>query len=621
LAPESATEGPVGGCVRARHLHPTFFREPGGPILKDKLWFFVSNNFHRTLDDSEQHSIGWLTIPPGSRRFSTNNIFGKVTYTPQKNHTFSLSGTLDKSLSQSGGIGLPETYEKTESEDYSYRINYRGILSKDTLLTAAWGQNKQSFSTNPLSGDYGPLSYNWLDIAQTTNNIPWGQFDRERRADFNLDITQYLDLGRWGNHEAGAGFIYFNTLYEGESTWPGLDFDPWEGNGFDDGASIEWISLGIPASLYEFGRSYTKSRTKGVGFHIKDRFTIGRFSVMFGLRAETQKVLNDMGETVWSWGFGDFLSPRFSLAFELLGDGNNILKFGHGQFANTIVTAKLLSYFTQNFFNPWRSYAWIGGTDPTEAQLEDPSNWEFVWEQSAQGSPMEVDPDLKPNKTSKFLLEFDRRLGNNWALKLRGVYSSSKNLMEDLALYDLDPEILVKFVFANFELKRRDYRALEVELNGRVAGKFMLNAAYTWSQAKGTNPGNWVEWGTWQALGGGFYDIGLFGDHPYIPDGEPGKEFIDTIFYGLGGRGVGDEGWYGFLPYSVNHQVKILGTYMAPYGINISTGIERGILYIPRRPRRADDPGPHVFGLVDREGFRIAGTLCPGLRVECLQSL
>jgi hypothetical protein len=144
--------------------------------------------------------------------------------------------------------------------------------------------------------------------------------------------------------------------------------------------------------------------------------------------------------------------------------------------------------------------------------------------------------------------------------------------MEDLALYD--PETLVKFVFANFELKRRDYRALEVELNGRVAGEFMLNVAYTWSQAKGTNPGNWVEYGTWQALGGGFYDIGLFGDHPYIPDGEPGKEFIDTILYGLGGRGVGDEGWYGFLPYSVDHQVKILGTYIAPYQVNISAGIE-----------------------------------------------
>ncbi|MBN1548933.1 MAG: hypothetical protein JW902_19945 [Syntrophaceae bacterium] len=98
---------------------------------------------------------------------------------------------------------------------------------------------------------------------------------------------------------------------------------------------------------------------------------------------------------------------------------------------------------------------------------------------------MEVDPDLKPNKTTKFLLEFDRRLRKNWAFKIRGVYSSSKNLMEDLALYD--PEKRGKFVFADFELKKRDYRALEVELNGRVASKFMVRAAYTRFQVKETN--------------------------------------------------------------------------------------------------------------------------------------
>jgi hypothetical protein len=586
----NAFHGEIGTLIRDWHLRAErqsqlavvsepdtsvhhFFGNLGGPIFKDKLWFFLSNNFHRTLDDSEEQSIGWLTIPPGSRRLNTNNTFAKLTYTPQKNHTFSLSGTLDKSLSQTGGIGVPETYEKTDYEDYSYRINYRGILSQNTLLTAAWGQNKQISTTEPLNGDYGPPSYTWQDIVQTTNNIPWGQFDLERRTDFNLEITQYLDLGRWGDHEAGAGFFYFNNRYEGELKWPGLDFDPWEGNGFDDGAIIDWISPGIPANLSEFGLGYTMSRTKGVGIHVKDRFTIGRLSLMLGLRAETQEVLNDLGETVWSWGFDDFLSPRLSLAFDLLGDGHNIIKFGYGQFANTIVAAKLLSYFSQNFFNPFRSYAWTGGADPTEAQLKDPSNWEFVWEQSAEGTPLEADPDLKPNKTSKFLLEFDRRLGNNWALKLRGVYSSSKNLIEDLFLYDPETQSL-NFLFTNFELKRRNYRALEVELNSRVAQKFMLNAAYTWSQAKGTNPGNWVEWGTWQAIGGGFYDIGLFGDRPYIPDGEPGKELFDALFHGLGGRGVGDEGWYGFLPYSVDHQIKILGTYLAPYGVNISAGIE-----------------------------------------------
>ena len=294
---------------------------------------------------------------------------------------------------------------------------------------------------------------------------------------------------------------------------------------------------------------------------------------MLGLRSETQRVLNYEGETVWSWGFGDFLSPRFSLAFDLLGDGNSVLKFSYGQFANTM-TAQSLSFFSRHFQYSSRSYAWTGGTDPTEAQLKDPSNWEFRFEQSAEAAPTEVDPDLKPNKTSKFLLEFDRKLATNWALKVRGIYSYAKNLLDDVALYD--PATMIKWIYTNFELKRRDYRAVEVELNGSITGKFMLNAAYTWSQAKGTSPGNFVEWGTWSGVGrgGSLYELGIFGDHPYVPEGEPAKELIDTLFQGTGGRGVGDEGWYGFLPYSVDHVIKVLGTYMAPNGFNISAGIE-----------------------------------------------
>jgi hypothetical protein len=59
-----------------------------------------------------------------------------------------------------------------------------------------------------------------------------------------------------------------------------------------------------------------------------------------------------------------------------------------------------------------------------------------------------------------------------------------------------------------------------------------------------------------------------------VPAGDPNKEILDSLWSGLGGSGIGDEGWYGFLPYSVDHIVKVLGTYFAPYGIVVSSGIE-----------------------------------------------
>jgi len=184
---------------------------------------------------------------------------------------------------------------------------------------------------------------------------------------------------------------------------------------------------------------------------------------------------------------------------------------------------------------------------------------------------MDFDPEMKPNKNYKFLLEFDRRLGPDWAFKIRGVYSYARDLLEDIGV--ANPEHLYAFFLTNFELKKRDYRAIEVEVNGKIRDKLILNASYTWSQAKGTNPGQF-EFGVWSGQLGSSYDIGVFGDHVVLPVDNPLYDLFEVFFEGLGGRGAGDENWYGFLPYSIDHQAKILGTYLAPYDVIFTMGIE-----------------------------------------------
>jgi hypothetical protein len=550
-----------------------YFGNLGGPIVKDKLWFFFSDNLFGNADKSSEQTIGWLTVPPGQRHASTNNAFGKITFTPYKNHTLSLGGTLDKFLHQTGGIGVPETYTETSYTRYSYRLNYQWIPSQNTLLTAAWGQNRNDTDTEPISGDFGPPAYIWQDIGQTTNNAVNSYRLLEQRSDLAIGLTQYLNLGRWGNHEIKAGWSYYGNKYNDEWHWTGLDADPWPGNGFDNGTSITWASPGIPVALQENGVGVTKDTTNGFGLYAEDNIVLGRFSLLLGLRTDSQRVYNDAGKLVWSWGITDFLQPRVSVAFDLTGNGRNVLKFGYGLFAMPIST-EYLGFVNSNFTFNFRSYSWAGPENPTESQLKDPANWANVWEQSGAASPVEVDPNLHPDRVNKFLLEFDRELWTNWALKIRGIYSYSHNLMEDIALYDPGTATEMKYLFTNFELKKRDYRALEVELNGKIPGRLMLNASYTWSHAKGTDPGNFFESATWDTGWGSGYNGGVFGDRPLMPEGAANKALYDRIFAGYGGRGIGDEGWYGFLPYSVDHLVKVSGTYFAPFGIYVSTSIE-----------------------------------------------
>jgi len=550
-----------------------YYGNLGGPILTDKLWFFFSDNYISTEDRTTDQTIGWLDIPAGKRTTTSNNAFGKVTFSPKENHTVSVSGTVEDSPRQTGGIGVSATYAANSSHNSVYRLNYAGIFGPDFFVTAAAGQNRRDTSTVPQSGDYGTPSYFWQDIAQRTNNSDVGLTESERRTDVALAGDWALDTKRRGRHEIKGGVSYYDNSYQSTYNWTGLNADPFPGDGFDEGALITWTSPGIPLSLAEYQTGRSMNSTRGFGFYLQDTVTFGRFTLMLGLRTDTQQIFNDAGAKVWSWDPGDFLQPRASLSVDLSGDGRTVLKAAYGQFAMPIA-AQSLTWFNQTWNWELRQYAWVGPANPTDAQLKDPANWQFQFEQSNTGTPEEIDPALKPDKLERVLLGLERQLSAGWALKVRGVYSRSSNLVGDVSLYAPETPSEMKFFFTNFNLKRRDYRALEVELNGRIGGTFFLDASYTWSRARGTVPGNWFETGIWSVPWGGGYDIGPFGDHPSLPEGNPNKALYDMLFGGLGGPGVGDEGWYGNLPYSVDHDVKILATYLAPYGLRISPALE-----------------------------------------------
>ena len=142
---------------------------------------------------------------------------------------------------------------------------------------------------------------------------------------------------------------------------------------------------------------------------------------------------------------------------------------------------------------------------------------------------------------TRYLIQFDRRFGSDWAISARYIRSTANDLLEVLAI--LDPNTLYKFLYDNFEHKRRNYWGVEIELNGRIGTRFFLNASYSHASAKGTNPGQ-VETGSWTQEEGSTNFLGLFGNHIYVPP-LPGledvKEWADKELGGLGGRGIGDE--------------------------------------------------------------------------------
>jgi len=547
----------------------------GGPIIKDKLWFFLSNNFFIDTEETRETTLDYYSVPAGEFTARNNNLFAKLSYALNNDHNLSLTAVYHRSLGQNGGTGVPELYEKFTWTDMIFRLNYKGILDATTLVEAGFGHVNRDNLREPLSGDLGPSQYYIEDLARNINNSYGHVVDDQYRWDFNAKLTKYFDVEGFGHHEINIGFEYTSFGSDFIVNFTGIEEDIFPNNGFDVGTKYyfeSWKEGGkTPTFFYEYGPFDFINSSSGIGIYFKDKFTVGRFTFMAGFRSQTQICKDSAGEKLWSWGLGDFLAPRLSLALDITGDGVNVLKLGWGRFSDYITTMPL-GLLSSGAGLSFRNYHWTGPENPSDLDRYDPANWTFNVEQKLQA--FEIAKRLKPNFLTRYLIQFDRRIGKHWAVSARYVRSSANDLLEILAV--LDPNTLYKFLYDNFEHKKRNYWGLEIELNGRIGTRFFLNASYSHASAKGTNPGQ-VETGSWSQEEGSTNFLGLFGNHIYVPSlpgFEEAKEWADRELGGLGGRGIGDEGWYGKLPYSVDHSVKFNTIYLAPYGIAVSSAFE-----------------------------------------------
>jgi hypothetical protein len=610
----------------------------GGPIIRDRLWFFVSDNVYSNVEETRDGNLDYLFVPGGTHSIRANDLFAKLTYAPAPGHTVSLSGIFNTVLGQKGGTGIPELYETDDFTDLAFRLSYKGLLNATTLIEAGAGLVRRDDLKQPLSRDLGPAQYFVGDLAQNINNTYGRITDNERRFDLSLKLTKYLEIPRFGHHQFDLGLEYYSFSSDFETRFTGVDEDIFPKDGFDIGSKYYFSSWRegerTPTVFREYGRFDFVNSAAGLGLYLMDKATWGRFTLMAGFRSQTQRCYDDAHGLLWSWGLGDFLSPRLSAAVDLTGDGANVLKLGWGRFSDTITTMPL-GFFNSVAGLSFRTYDWQGPDNPGPAELHDPANWKFETEQKSQ--PFDIAPDLKPNFLTRWLIEFDRRLGRNWAVKARYVHSSAPNLLEVLLVFD--PATDYKFLFDNFEAKRRNYRGLEIELDGRVAEVFYLKASYAWSTAKGTNPGQ-SESGAWSQEESGTNYISLFGKHifiPPLPELAEIKAYYDYALGGLGGLGYGDEGWYGKLPYSADHDLKINGIWLAPWGVTASLAFEfisgyywEKLGYVPyfgvyfRFPEgrgSRETPAHSYLDLGLQKTVRLSGRMALGLRLDVFNLL
>jgi hypothetical protein len=516
----------------------------GGPIIKDKLWWYVGVQFYRT----KNRPAGF----PEDVDYKQPRFFAKLSsqLTPSLNMSAAFQRTKYQGKNRDAWANvLPEATVTQDSPDWLVSFSLTKILSPTTFFDVKTNYFEGIYYLDPAVG-YDAYGHYNIDDDQFWGSAGYFLYCDRARFGTNASMTHYVENFIAGSHEFKFGAEVERSMSRNRYGYTGT--------GGPLGDHIKYVDY------YSYGYSGPYLAYQYVGYDNNTRYT--RLEGFVQDNWQITKRLNLSLGARLSQNWGDVkgisgpvykshrIAPRLGFTFDILGDKSTILKAHYGQFTE----AMLASYHDR--MNPISSHSdYIGYYWDLES--EDWVEW-FV-DPATQYS---MDPDIKHPYMTQWTVGIERELFKDTALSVTyinrrwndiiGVVDRAADYTEDsvdvtgygtFTVYDRTAETLEThdYLITNIKLgdpwvlldPYRKYQGIEVLFNKRFSNRWQLLASYVYGHSTGT-----------------------------IDNG-----FADDIGYG---GAVGDPNFWtndkGTLTNDPTHMIKIQGTYVLPFDINFN---------------------------------------------------
>ena len=503
----------------------------GGPILRDRLWFFLAGRAEKSTAQATLPQTGIQVI----RETANKRGELKLTGTVIDNHTIQF-GMLNNPRTVSNDSGIfsfamePDVLIARSFPNKSYFTNYRGVLGS-ALLEGQYSQrtfrfdNSGGTDTNLITGS--PF-ISATQCACLYRNPYFDSSDPTARNNRQFTVNSTFFWNASGRHDTKVGYEWFQSqLQGGNSQSPTsyvFDVDFVEG---PTGAALD--ANGNVQPNFVPGESYlefypaVRNATMNVNnnsFFIQDRWVLSnRLSADLGLRFEQVKVLSTGDIT--SVNTDPRFVPRLGLSWDLRGNGRSVAHVTFGQYAGRYNEAQVggnspvgnPNYLPLYYQGP-AGQGWAFATSTGMNLANYPiTSANFAGTPGVPTANIFVDEKLKTPLVNEFTLSLGNAIGQRGFAEVSYVWRKTSSMIEDFTTRadgttnvtltvagaaPLPLGTVSNIVYRNSDVPRREYQALILQTRYRLRDNLSAQWHYTLQlrnhgnyEGEGTNlPGN-----------------------------------------------------------------------------------------------------------------------------------
>lgn len=492
----------------------------GGPILKNKLFFYTSGQLIKSTTADRVNNLG----PVPDSKTTTQEYFGKLTFAPVQSQFFNVGYRVRPSETAFGSVGVNDSPEVATDNEGTNRVatanwnlffGQRNYVEVKYLRLDEEGEQvartdlgyRPNFDLNNLRqmGYFvdPATGYRYGGAAMLLNRQNYA------RDEVRANTGTFFNVGKT-SHDLRAGFMFETTVEDLTRV----------ANGWGTITLVEagrrWQGQYYPTQNPQLSKSRTYS------FFVQDNIQLGsRLVVNAGVlinRDEFAQQIGDTRNTFLTFDYGDQVQPRLGVNYNLRKNHGDKVYANYGRYYGSDQKSSARAHAPLRLVQNTPFFDAVTGVMISDTP-------------SANTTGRVILPGLQPTYTDEFLAGYATPLGGNWGLDVFYLDRTAKDFIED------QPSILPAstFVVDNLANGRRDYKAFTVELTRRMADRWSTTVSYAWSELKGNFDLDY-------AAGAVFNTSSILQDGPGV--------FVE------------DDYRYGKLAEDRPHVLKIFGTYM-----------------------------------------------------------